>query len=506
LSEAAGRLEQTEAARAAARADAEAAQAEIRRLQDQATETWHLMEDELVSVRTETSAEMARRLADAASQADASLEENRLAWQAEQEKRLAAIEERARLGVEQARGHWQREMQIALANAEEAAKIAEAARLAAAEAQWREHSDRALALVTGRLEQAEAALGEARARVAHDDAELARLREALSDTRRTIEIELAAARTAWEAELRRHLADAAGEAATALQKARAAWQVELQDHLEKAEQRAQDRMGQAREHWQQESKTALAKAEKTWQVGETTRVTAGLAEATAKAERAEAALAEMRTQAEADQAELRRLRDVLAEVKASIAARESKAAQARAPVRASSPEAAAASRRTPWQLLRGLFPGRTASTEEAGRRPPRAARPRRASTPIFARLGQWQIGQRLNRGAALTAIAVTAYFSIGPLIEPFSHEAETTVEQPSPQAAAAKRTVVGISTANVRAAPSVGSAVVTTLPRDTEVTAVERRGKWVLIQAGSNSAHRQEGWVYGTSLTDGAEP
>ena len=38
------------------------------------------------------------------------------------------------------------------------------------------------------------------------------------------------------------------------------------------------------------------------------------------------------------------------------------------------------------------------------------------------------------------------------------------------------------------------------LPRDTEVTPVERRGKWVRIRTGADGARPQEGWVYATAL------
>ena len=78
---------------------------------------------------------------------------------------------------------------------------------------------------------------------------------------------------------------------------------------------------------------------------------------------------------------------------------------------------------------------------------------------------------------------------------------------PEPAPVAARRTIIGASGANLRAGPSTAAAVITTLPHDTEVALIERRGAWVLIRVGGgNGSHVHEGWVYGSTLKDVAGP
>jgi uncharacterized protein YgiM (DUF1202 family) len=74
---------------------------------------------------------------------------------------------------------------------------------------------------------------------------------------------------------------------------------------------------------------------------------------------------------------------------------------------------------------------------------------------------------------------------------------------PASPAVATRRGVVGATGANLRAGPSTSSAVIGTLPRDAEVTLVERRGSWMQVRAAAHDGTRQqEGWVYAPSLKE----
>jgi hypothetical protein len=74
---------------------------------------------------------------------------------------------------------------------------------------------------------------------------------------------------------------------------------------------------------------------------------------------------------------------------------------------------------------------------------------------------------------------------------------------PTSPAVASRRGVVGATGANLRAGPSTSSAVIAALPRDAEVTLVERRGSWMQVRTASRDGTRQqEGWVYAPSLKE----
>jgi hypothetical protein len=175
LAEAAARSERAEAALADARAQAQAAYAgvdfELRRVNDElsaANAALARREIDLTEARQATEAaplETGKRI-------DAALAAARTVWQADYAAVKVVLADRetalTETGKELDACHqrWQRESNAALAQAEDAWKAAEALRLAAAEAQWREHSAQALAEATARSEQAEAALAAARAQIA----------------------------------------------------------------------------------------------------------------------------------------------------------------------------------------------------------------------------------------------------------------------------------------------------------------------------------------------------
>ncbi len=180
-----------------------------------------------------------------------------------------------------------------------------AARFAAAEAQWREQSTRALAEAAARAEAAESALAAARA-----EAEAARASAEIELRRRHDEL----------AAVRSSLAErdpALAHARSANERARERWTEEAGANLRTAQ-----------ETWAAEEAARLAAAEAQWRE-QSAQV---LAAAMGPLDHADTALAEARAQAEAARAtaelELRRLRDELAAVRASLADRDTGLAHA----------------------------------------------------------------------------------------------------------------------------------------------------------------------------------
>jgi hypothetical protein len=557
LAEATARSERAEAALAEAHAQAKAARdrgddGELRRAREELAEVKALLaarESELAEARQQVERALAKG---SRRTIEAELAAARTAWEAELDERLAEAAAEAAANLEKSRAAW---------------RAQEKDRLATAEAKWREQSAQALAEATARFERAEAALAEARdqaesVRDRGDDVELRRLREELAEvkvslgareselakmrqqgerarakgSRQTIEAELAAARTAWEAELEDRLADAAAEAATKLEASRAAWRAQEKDRLAKSEKRTQDRVKQAQEHWQQEAEAALAKTEEAWKSEEAARLAAAeeewreqsakaLAEATARFEKAEAALAKARAQPEAardegNDVELRRLRDELTVMQAALADRELELSRAQ-----SETEQA----REHWTTEAE----RLLAARVHWRRDGRTPRPRRPVTKAFKSQHRAEVARRIVRGGALAA-SLAAAVMLYPRVEPMVAERwwPTIAERwslmvatlgpeldqslrtaggppqpqsPDPTQAAEQRAVIDASVANVRAAPSTASAVVVTLPHDAEVTTVERRGNWVRIRVGGEDGKEpQEGWVYASLLKEAA--
>lgn len=497
--------------------------------------------------RTEDDGNERRRLSDELAETKAALA-----------AREAALEE-ARQSIEhiQAEASGQREAELAAARAAWEAELQ--AHLDAAASRERAQSEAALAEAAARQERMEAALAKARAQAEsiaaehhRSENELARATAALAAR----EAELAAARTAWEAELQDRLAAAAAEAASALEKSRAAWQVEQQDRFAASEGRLEEQIEQARLRWEEEAEAALAKIEDSWRAEEAKRLAAAeahwreqsdavLAKAMARLDRAETALAEACARIEDDEAELRRLKEELAEAKAALAARdmgsERRGSEQRGSEQGGSEQGEAQREPPPIEPARRAW---SAEVEEAPRpsvnigklpqvqrllAPRLEAQKDARSAPSEDRpaaalpaQGRSKIGLLAFCGAALATAAVAAmvYFGGVPAgferwwpgagteiaeSEPSPGTADTSFQRPSPVPAhsAARRIVIGASTANVRAGPSGTAAVIAALPQGTEVTPIERRGNWVLIRiVGGDGSRRNEGWVYASSLKE----
>jgi hypothetical protein len=292
LAEATAALDERERELAAAQQDIDEAWAE---------ESQHALAAELSAARTAWQAELEKRLAHVAAEAEEKLETSRAAWAAEQKDRLALTEELAQQRIDQARELWQRESRAALLKAEKTWKADEAAGFARAEARWREQSAATLADAVARCERAEVELSNVRseresrhdAAIRHLHSELAAVQDALSDRER----ELSEARSAADQALER----SQQEAGAALQKAEMTW---------KAGEAAM--IAQAEARWREHSALALG-------------------EATARFERAEAALAGAQRQTGSD-TELARLREELAATRTALSDRERKIAEARSAI------------------------------------------------------------------------------------------------------------------------------------------------------------------------------
>ncbi|MDE2134619.1 MAG: SH3 domain-containing protein [Alphaproteobacteria bacterium] len=343
-----------------------------------------------------------------------------------------------------------------------------------------------------------------------DDSEVRNLRD-----------ELAAARSAWDAELGERLAAAAAQAAANLESNRSAWQAEQDACSAALEKRAQERTVQARERWRQASEAALSKAGNDWRAGEAARLAEAearwreqfakvLAEATARSERAETMLAEARAQAEADRdrsenGELRRLRAELERVKASLAIREIELARARP---------AAEQARDRW----------TAEPRVTLQKPERIWR-LRAAENVEQKRERRPLIRDVAVVACLAALATMLYPNIESMIpdnwwpeitsftgvsQPFLGNVAVlaVLQKPAPVRVAKPSIDIVVHVANVRTGPSKGTAVIATLPRDSKITPVERRGNWVRVRIEDESSKhkQQQGWVYASFLrgaTDG---
>ncbi|HXP76031.1 MAG TPA: SH3 domain-containing protein [Stellaceae bacterium] len=461
------------------------------------------------------------------------------AWKQNEAARLAAAEARWREQSARALTEATARFERAEAALAQARAKAEAARDTGADVEQRRLRDE-LAAMQAALVNREAELAEMRQRLEHTWAERSKQR---------IESALTAARSTWEAELEERLAEAAAEAAANLEKSRATWQTEQDGRAARSEGRAQERIEQARERWEEETRAALSNAAEAWRADEAVRLAAAeaqwreqsalaLAKATARFERAEAALAEVRTEAEAARdpaadVERRCLRDKLAAMEAALADREAEVAQARSSAKQARERwtlEAQATLEKAEEAWKAEEAQRLLAARAEWQKTVPVANTKSAFSKVIDRQRQADIARRLIRGgvlaACLAAAAVAAavfYPRVEPMIvdrwwpkidqliataiEPFRGRAgaPTEAQLPVPERAhvAERRAIIGVSSAKVRAGPSTETAVITTLPRDKEVTPVERRGYWVLVRiGGEDGKHKQEGWVYGSFLND----
>lgn len=539
-------LAERETALAAARAQIQAAgarsdDADLARLRGElAAARTGLADKESALAQSRSAAEQAGQRAMA--EAQTALQKATETWKANEAQRLAAAEVR-----------WREQSSKALAEATGRAERAESA-LVQARAEGGASSNPGNEAELGRLRDDLAAV---QAILSQREIELLEARQrggpsTAAEMRQAIEADLAAARSSWEVELEQRLEDAAAQASANLKKARADWEGEQQGRATQAQQGSQQdiksalarateswktaeagRLAEAEAKWRQQSEQALAETEAKW--GQQSEK--ALAEATARFERAEAALAAQRAGATAAQdrtesAEIQRLngeiealRGELVAVRTALAASENELAQARAALEQASKDTAAIKAQA---VARKAEETRKPEKAQQLQAPPPEEQKEQPKNNIrgslanaLSRQRQALIMRYAIRGGALAAsLAVAAFLypyakrtveatptkiaelsdSVASEIEPlFAREEEPVKpEPPAPASVSAveARWVIAAPTANVRSGPSPSAGLVATLPRDIEVSPVDRRGSWVLIRFGGEGGnHVREGWV-----------
>jgi hypothetical protein len=501
------RLEQTQAELAEAHATTESAQAQSKQgtaSLAKAEQAWKTAEAKrLASAEARWNEQSARALTELngrLAQAEGALGEARAQAEARQhqltvtqsslavrERELAQARANAEQGrsqsaeeAEQTRERWQQETAAALAKAQESFKAGEAARFAAAEAQWKAQLAPALAETTVQLQRAEAQLAQANAEIQ------AQKTQSEEDVRR-LRDELAAAQTA----LTSHESELT-ELKTAAEQAHATADHSLQSVAVEIEK--------ARKAWKKESDAAFAKVEKKWRSEEGPRLAAAeakwqeqvahkLNEAQERLQRAENGLSDARACSEA-------LRHELATAQASLAHREIELAEARASLE---------------------------QQKERMNQIPLSTQDRKPAWEIDAEARRAQFRRRLIRDLSIVACLFALVFMLFPRVEPvvadvwpqdLSLKADL---QPLLQMAGLSRVsvpvapvisntetphaIIDVRVANLRESPSTGAAVVTRLARNMEVVPVERRGKWVFVRIGQGSDQKQ-GWIASAVLKD----
>ena len=362
-----------------------------------------------------------------------------------------------RRAAEDSNERLQGQLAYAVSDAQKIWSVEEAARLATAEAQWREQSAKALADARAsapvpdhkddsvELDRLRNELAAARSTLADRDAELARSRQAVETTNK---------------EPRRQ-----NEAALA--EARNAWSVEEAARLEAAQKK-----------WREQSESALA-------------------EATARYKQAEAELAAAQEQSDTpqnvrDTVEILRLRDEVEQLKSTVAIRDVELAQAHATAEQFRTRLASEREEILPSHNRG---GRRSMAEEGGDDGEETAK-----RPIW---------RDIALVAAVVAFGILLYPHIVSMLpddwwpaSSTSDDSDTApeVHRPAPAPAAAQATDVIVHAANVRSGPSKTAAVVATLDRDVNVRTVERRGNWAHIEFSVGDAKKHEGWVYSSFL------
>lgn len=537
--------------------------AELRRLRDELAKAKAALAERdpagaLAKARERWEQELQEQLASASALASETLERNRAAWQAEQAARFTRSEARAEERVADAR----REGEEALARAEQEWKSVEAQRLAAAEAQWSERSAKTRAAADSTRERADEAerkrLREEIARlkktVAARDGDLAEARAhgqtALADAEtqwREQEAErLAGARTQWQERSARALAEATAQFERAQARSHRDVEAELtrlRAELDSANEAIADRESdiadlharldaQEGEHQdlkddrdaahalaaereralaagRAEMEAALAAARKS----ETERVRAAethaqesaqvsVARAAQRVKQLEGELQQARDYAQAlqkrgDSDDIKQLRRDFAHLQSQLAERDIEVAQLKLDSEHARERWTAEAR---MSLQQAEHQWRQ-EAEEADREQTRALSTRRTIRDVALVAALSVVGMlvylRADSGQSLFPA------SIGEMIG-MSQANLATASAPAPAAAApttqpAQPMATIIRAANVRSAPSKTASVIATLPRDTSVASLERRGNWVKVRVESAKT-AQEGWVYGTYL------
>lgn len=511
---------------------------------------------ELERLKRQTQTDIAEARADAEAKAGERLKAAEAEWKERSDKALAELAAKQATGATDLRAHrnsqvaelstalererLEAQREIAGLKAGADAKLAEA--LAAAEAEWRKRGDEAMAAMTARLQDADAALAAAKSAAPGQGEEIRHLQDQLESLRNRSEGEIAAVKAAAQAHEAQLLKDAEAkwraeaDAALALVTARclaAETALAAADAStaigERDEEIAQLREELARQAQVAEADMAAAKAAADIAAGEKLKAgqavweqetTGALAKANARAEAAETALEVERRSAEGRlredeyvhslEREIKTLRATLVDREAALVQTQATQEQIRLGTLREGPGAR-------WQPL--------PSGQEIGGRPmdDRAGEEPRRSAKDYANM-------RLMRDAGVVVMAAAAAVLLLPKLEAMlPNNVRWQIETvggmflPSDNAPAPARPVAATAAAtqpkavhplkyatrsiNVRSQPSTGAAIAVNLKRGAPVAVLETRGSWDRVEvsaaqgAGVQAAPTQ-GWVFNTYLSD----
>ncbi|HEX5279008.1 MAG TPA: SH3 domain-containing protein [Micropepsaceae bacterium] len=433
---------------------------------------------------------------------------------AAREAELAAAREQA----EQLQAGLERNLESALQQAGAKWKTAEAARRAEAEAQWREQTAKALtealskaekaheeqtqsdlARLNGELSAAHSSLAGSKAELAELQSEFSRaqtdwqhekdtaLSAAEKQWRSAEAVRLTVAKAEWQAESNKALADARAEVEAIRAEYAAGDTHRLRTALaEREEELTQLRAAliEERGRLHKESAEQLLEAEKNWKLDEISRMTQAKEQWQAQTAKA---VAEARTSAKparevAGDIELRRLRAEYTALQATLTARELELKRAKQ-----------ATGETQDIVLKTQRIRSAASDERDQKKRGSSGR------------GLW-LAVGVLAAAAGVALFLNPNLLDGVLQSPPQVQLSAAQATPSPPPAPQpeQKHAVLARGANLRDAPSGDAPVMLSLPKGTEVVALERKGNWTRIQVtpDGKSAGAREGWVFTSFLKD----
>jgi chromosome segregation ATPase len=119
-------------------------------------------------------------------------------------------------------------------------------------------------------------------------------------------------------------------------------------------------------------------------------------------------------------------------------------------------------------------------------------------------------GRDVAAVAVLAAVVVVAYPTIQPLLPHDVRAAIGRAPGSAPSVSApsspAQRSALVTAEVNLRSGPSRNAGVITTLPRGMNVTVIDGRGDWMLVEVeGDARAGQRQGWVFGSFVQDAPE-
>lgn len=448
---------------------------------------------------------------------------------------LAGREEelrRMRAASEAVHGDWQAKLETAIAVAKSEWSSTEASRLAAAKA---DHEKEVSA-----LRDLKSHVATANTLLAQRESELVALKTELTQQRQKSEAEIAAARTALEAQnvrdaqrrdqsakallelkarcdeaeanlaRQRQASEAEIAAAKKIVAAQGAAEIDKQEQASRALaeltarcELAEEKLSQQRQALEAEILAARQAAEEQDLAEASREKQAGRALAELQA-RCEAAEAELRSaqaagdKAAADDAYVRGLNDEIRNLQAVLVDREAAIARAEASLEQMQIGIVAKPAPTHWEPLPGGFT-QFAKEEEEVRKPP--SHLVRDFVLVFAAVAIGCLG--FFFGPPL--VANLQQIDFGNLFASSdSDQDDTPAPAPAPAPAPPPKPkfpiAIVVRDVNLRAAPATSGQVIMALKHGTEVTVLERQGNWAHVAVVISAQESRDGWAYGSYL------